>query len=102
MVAIVLFAIAMAAVTLPELTGGNRLLLGSLAIALMVFQCAQRSLARIPAKHPAIVSVLGVISSLMAISMFILLFILGLVLPQGAALLSVIMLIFVAYLTTWD
>jgi hypothetical protein len=34
--------------------------------------------------------------------MFISLVVLGLVFPQGAALLSLMMLIFVVYLTTWD
>ena len=44
---------------------------------------------------------LGVLSSLMALSMFMFLIILGLVFPQGAAILSVMMLIQVVHLTTW-
>ena len=45
---------------------------------------------------------LGIISSFVAVAMFIAIVILGLVFPQGAALLSVLILIQVVYLTTWD
>lgn len=45
---------------------------------------------------------MGVLSSFLALSMFVFLVILGLVFPQGAALLSVMILIQVMYLTTWD
>ncbi len=45
---------------------------------------------------------LGVVSSLLALAMFVLLFVLGLVYPQGAALESVLILIQVAFMSTWD
>ena len=52
--------------------------------------------------RPGVVMLLGVLSSLMALAMFVFLVILGLVFPQGAALLSVMMLLLVVYQTTWD
>jgi hypothetical protein len=45
---------------------------------------------------------IGVISSVMALSMFVYPILLGLIFPQGAALLSVMMLLEVVYLTTWE
>ena len=46
--------------------------------------------------------ILGVLSCILACSMFVSLVILGLIIPQGAALLGVAMLLLVVYMTTWD
>jgi hypothetical protein len=104
MVAVAITALGLTAVCLPELTGGERLFLGAFALAFLGLQCAQWGVASIPVTgaRPGMTILLGVLSSLMALSMFIFLIILGLVFPQGAALLSVMMLILVVYLTTWD
>ena len=53
-------------------------------------------------RHQEHIKTAGVFSSLMALLMFVCLFLLGLVFPQGAALLSVMMLLQVVYLTTWE
>jgi hypothetical protein len=103
MVVVAMTALGLTAVCLPELTGGERFLLGALALAFLGLQWAQWGLASIPVANsrPRMTILLGVLSSLMALSMFIFLIILGLAFPQGAALLSVMMLILVVYLTTW-
>jgi hypothetical protein len=102
MVAVIMIAIGLAAVSLPELTNGERLFLGALALLFPGLQWAQWGLAGIPATRPVITIVLGALSSIMALAMFIALVVMGLIFPQGAALLSVMMLFMVVYLTTWD
>jgi hypothetical protein len=104
MVAIAMTAIGFSAVSLPGLTGGERLLLGVVAVAFLGLLWAQWGLASIPSvrARPSVSVLVGVISSLMALSMFVCLVLLGLVYPQGAALLSVMMLLQVVYLTTWE
>ena len=51
---------------------------------------------RIPA------TILSILSCVVACLMFVSLVFLGLIIPQGAALLSVAMLLLVVYMTTWD
>ena len=104
MVAVAMTAIGLSAICLPDLTGGERLLLGVLAVVFLGLLWTQWRLAGIPGgRAQAGVSIfVAVVSSLMALSMFVCLFVLGLVFPQGAALLSVMMLLQVVYLTTWE
>ena len=70
----------------------------------LVLLVVQRGIAGVSVRkfHPAIHTVLGILSCVVACSMFVSLVILGLIIPQGAALLSVAMLVLVVYLTTWD
>jgi hypothetical protein len=104
MVAVAMTAIGLSAISLPDLAGGERLFLGVLAVVFMGLLWAQWGLASIPAvrTRPGVSILVGVVSSLMALSMFVCLILLGLVFPQGAALLSVMMLVQVVYLTTWE
>jgi hypothetical protein len=104
MVAVAMTAIGLSAISLPDQTGGERLFLGVVAVAFLGLLWAQWRIASIPAARarPGVSIFVGGLSSIMAISMFICLILLGLAFPQGAALLSVMMLLQVVYLTTWD
>jgi hypothetical protein len=104
MVAVAMTAIGLAVIALPKLSGGERCFLAVVTLAFLTLQWTQWGLASIPAGESlrARRALLGIVSSFLAMAMFVLLFILGLVFPQGAALLSVMMLIQVVYLTTWD
>jgi hypothetical protein len=104
MVAVAMTAIGLCAISLPDLTGGERLFLGGVTLVFLGLQWTQWGLASLSANRsrPAKTVALGVLSSLLAMAMFTALVILGLVFPQGAALLSVMILIQVVYLTTWD
>jgi hypothetical protein len=104
MVAIALACLGLGAVTRPDLSGGDRLLLGLVALAVLVLQLVQWGLAsvRVHRLWSGADILLGILSSLLALFVFVGLILLGLVLPQGAALISVMMLIMVVYLTTWD
>jgi hypothetical protein len=104
MVVVAMTAIGLSAISLPDLTGGERLFLGVVAVAFLGLLWAQWGIASIPASRarPGVSIFVGVVSSLMALLMFVCLFLLGLVFPQGAALLSVMMLLQVVYLTTWE
>jgi hypothetical protein len=104
MVAVAMSAIGLSAISLPDMTGGERLFLGVLAVVFLGLLWAQWGLASVPLTRarPEVSIFFGVVSSLMALSMFVCLILLGLVFPQGAALLSVMMLLQVVYLTTWE
>ncbi len=101
MAAVATTAVGLAAVILPEVTGGGRLFVGAFALFCQGLQWAQWGLASIPDNQPAITMLLGALSSIIAVSLFIGLVVLGLVFPQVAAIFSVMMLISVVYLTTW-
>jgi hypothetical protein len=104
MVAVAVTAIGLSVVSLSDLTGRERLFLGVVVVIFLGLLCAQWGLASIPVARarPGLSLFLGIVSSIMALSMFICLVLLGLVFPQGAALLSVMMLLQVVYLTTWE
>ena len=104
MVAVALAALGFTAVTLPDLSGGEQLFLGLVALAVLGLQWVQWGIASVPAHRlwSGANTLLGILSSLIALFMFVGLILLGLVLPQGAALISVMMLLLVVYLTTWD
>ena len=104
MVAVAMIALGLSATGLAEVTGRGRLILSAVALTFLALQWTQWWLASIPANHsrPGLAVVLGIVSSLLALAMFVVLIIVGLVFPQGAALVSVMILIHVVYLTTWD
>jgi hypothetical protein len=103
MVFVALTALGFSTVTVTELTG-DKWLVGTFTFAFLGLLVVQRGIAGISWRRfrPAIDTFLGVLSCVMAISMFVSLVFLGLILPQGAALLSVAMLLLVVYMTTWD
>ncbi len=104
MVAVAVAAIGLSAISLPDQSDHERLVLGTVTLGFLALQWAQWGLASTSAgrSRPALTTTLGVISALLAMAMFVSLIILGLVFPLGAALLSVMFLIQVVYLTTWD
>jgi hypothetical protein len=104
MVTVAMTAIGLSAISLPDLTGGERLFLAVVAVVFLGLLWAHWGVASIPTvwAWPGVNVLIGVVSSLMALSMFVCLILLGLVFPQGAALLSVLMLLQVVYLTTWE
>ena len=104
MVTVAMTALGLSAISLPDLTSSERLFLGVFALAFLGLLWTQWGLASIPLARarPGINILVGFLSSLMALSMFICLILMGLVFPQGAALLSLMMLILGVYLTTWE
>jgi hypothetical protein len=104
MVAVVMTAIGLSAISLPGQSGSERLFLAAITLTFLALQWAQWGLASTPThrSRPGMTIILGIISTFLALAMFVVLIILGLVFPQGAALLSVMILIQVVYLTTWD
>jgi hypothetical protein len=78
--------------------------MGTFTFAFLALLVGQRGIARVSCRkfRRAIDICIGVLSCVMACSMFVSLVILGLIIPQGAALLSVAMLLLVVYMTTWD
>jgi hypothetical protein len=104
MIAIAMIAIGLSALGVPDLTSRQRFFLGLFAIAFLALLWAQWALASMPraSVRPVVSSLVGFVSALMALSMFVCLFLVGLVFPQVAALLSVMMLVQVVYLTTWE
>jgi hypothetical protein len=103
MVAVALTSLGISTVTVVEQTG-DKWLMGTFTLAFLVLLVGQRGIARVPLHkfRPAIHTFLAMLSCVVACSMFVALVFLGLIIPQGAALLSVAMLLFVVYLTTWD
>jgi hypothetical protein len=103
MVAVVLTALAISTVTVVELVG-HKWLMGTFTFVFLGLLVAQRGIASISCRRfrPAIDTLLGVLSCVLALSMFVSLVVLGLIIPQGAALISVAMLLLVVYMTTWD
>jgi hypothetical protein len=104
MVGVAVVAIGLSVISLPSLTGGERLFLGAITLAFLGLLWIQWGLASVRASRSwaGKTVLLGILSSFLAVAMFVMLFILGLAFPQGAALLSVMILIQVVYLTTWD
>jgi hypothetical protein len=104
MVGIAVAAIGLSAISIPGLTGAQRLFHGAVTLLFLGLQWIQWGLAsvRTNRSQPGKSVLLGILSSFLAVAMFVMLFVLGLAFPQGAALLSVMILIQVVYLTTWD
>jgi hypothetical protein len=104
MIGIAMTAIGLSAVALPNLTGKERLFLSLFAVAFLALLWAQWAIASMPraVARPAFGMVVGFLSALMALSMFVCLILVGLVFPHAAALLSIMMLLQVVYLTTWE
>ncbi len=103
MVVVALAALAISTVTLPQLSSDEKWLMGTFSFAFLGVLFAQWGIAGISCSRSrsAIQALLGVLSCLMALSMFVALAILGLIIPEGAAMLSVAVLVLVIYLTTW-
>jgi hypothetical protein len=104
-----LFGVAMTALGLSALTAGDlagreRLLLGLFALSFFALVGAQWALAgmRCNRARPVIDAAVGVLSALMALSMFTCLVFVGIFFPHVAALLSVMLLLQVVYLITWE
>ena len=104
MVAVVMTAIGLAVISLPELTLGERSLLGAAVLSFLGLEWTQWALAGTPARqaHHSVAIVRGMLSALLPLTMFVALVVLGLFYPQGVALLSLLIVIHVVYLTTWD
>jgi hypothetical protein len=103
MVAVALVALAVSTVTVVELTS-DKWIMATFTFAFLGLLIGLRGIAGISGRRfrPAIDAFVGVLSCVMACSMFVSLVILALIIPQGAALLSVAMLLLVVYMTTWD
>ena len=104
MVAVVMTAIGLAVISLPELSAGERSLLGAAVLSFLGLEWIQWALAGRPARqsHRALAILRGILSALLPPTMFVALVFLGLFYPQGVALLSLLIVIHVVYLTTWD
>jgi hypothetical protein len=87
-----------------QLSSGDRAAFGILVLVLFGLQAAQWKLGSIPAGglESAMNTLLGIASYLVGMTMFVCLFILACVFPEGAAFVVVMLLILVVYLTTWD
>jgi hypothetical protein len=103
MVLIVMTALAISAVTVVE-GPGDRLIMGAFTLVFLGLLVGQRGIAEISCRRfrPAVDAFLGTLSCIIACSMFVALAVLALIIPQGAALLGVAMLLLVVYMTTWD
>jgi peptidoglycan/LPS O-acetylase OafA/YrhL len=104
MVAIALAAVALSVGSLSNLTGDRRLGFALLAPLFLGLQAAQWRIAGIaPGRvRPGIFALLCILSFLMALLMFACLIILGLIFPEGLALVVGTMIVMAIYLTTWD
>jgi hypothetical protein len=103
MVAVALTSLGISTVTVVEHTG-DKWLLGTFTFAFLVLLVGQRRIAGLSVRkfRPAIHTFLGILSCVVPCLMFVSLVFLGLIIPQGAALLSVAMLLLVVYMTTRD
>jgi hypothetical protein len=102
MAAVFMTSLGLAAVSLPELASGQRLFLGAVAISCLGLLWTQWTLASIPDTRPAVTTVVGALSAIIALSVFVGLVVLWFVFPQPAGLFSVMMLVLVVHLATWD
>src|SRR5262249_5187829 len=102
MAGLVMAALVLAAVSPPELAGGTRWLLGAFALSCLGLLWTQWKLASVPVVRPALTASIGALASIIALATFVSLVALWFIFPSAAALLSVMMLILVVYLTTWD
>jgi hypothetical protein len=97
-------ALGLSALTADDLAGRERLLLGLFALsffALVGVQWALAGMQRARAR-PVVDTTVGVLSAVMALSMFTCLVFVGIFFPHVAALLSVMLLLQVVYLITWE
>jgi hypothetical protein len=87
-----------------ELNDGDRAAFGFLVLVLFGLQAVQWKLGSIPADGLESLknTLLGVVSYLIGMAMFVCLFILACVFAEGAVFVMVTLLILVVYLTTWD
>ena len=102
--AVVMTALGLSALNAGDLAGRERLLLGLFALSFFALVGAQWALAgmqhiRTP---PVVDTAVGVLSALMALSMFACLVFMGIFFPHVAALLSIMLLLQVVYLITWE
>jgi len=97
MVVVALAALAISTVTSPERIRGEKWLMGTFTFAFFGLLFALWGIAGIPCRRSRPAIHLGVLWCLMAHLMLMSLVILGLIIPQGAAL----VLLLVVYLTTW-
>jgi hypothetical protein len=104
LVVVALVALGVSVLTLPEMTDGGRPLMGLLIAAYLALVLLQWGLASVTFRRPRpmLDALLGGLSSVTALSAFAGVVILGLIVPQAAALLSVITLLVVVYMTTWN
>jgi hypothetical protein len=104
MVAVGIAAVALSVGSLSNLTSGTRLGSGVLALVFLGLQVAHWAIVSIsPGRvRPAINALLCTLSFLIALLMFVCLIILGLIFPEGLALVVGTMIVLAIYLTTWD
>jgi hypothetical protein len=104
LVAVALVALGLSAVAVPVATSGERMLVSVLTVTFLTLILVQWGIAGVSFRRPRpmIGAVLGILSSLTALSAFVGILVLGLVVPQAAALLSLAALLLVVYMTTWD
>jgi hypothetical protein len=104
MVVVALTALALSVGSLSNLTSDQRLGFGVLALVFLGLQVAQWGIASIPPGRlgPGMSALFGILSFLMALAMFACLLTLGVVCPEGLALVVGAMLVLAIYLTTWD
>jgi hypothetical protein len=97
-------ALGLSALTADDLAGRERLLLGLFALSFFALVGAQWALAGIQRARaqPVVDTAVGVLSAVMALSMFTCLVFVGIFFPHVAALLSVMLLLQVVYLITWE
>jgi hypothetical protein len=101
---VVMTALGLSALNGSDLAGRDRLLLGLFAISFFALVGAQWALAGVgrTRARPVMDAAVGVLSALMALSMFTCLVFVGIFFPHVAALLSVMLLLQVVYLITWE
>ena len=101
---VAVIAIGLTMLSAPELTVEQRLFMGLFALVFLGLLGAQWGLAGMTRTltRPVISALVGILASVMALFLFICLFVVGLFFPHAAALLSVVALLQVLYLITWD
>ena len=104
MVAVAIAAVALSVGSLSNLTSDQRLGSGVLALVFLGLQVAHWGIVSIsPGRvRPATNALLCTLSFLIALLMFVCLIILGLIFPEGLALVVGTMIVLAIYLTTWD
>jgi len=104
MVAVALTALALSVGSLSNLTSDQRLGFGVLALVFLGLQVAQWGIAGIPPGRvrPGMNALFCFLSFLMALLMLACLITLGLIFPEGLALVVGAMIVLAIYLTTWD
>jgi hypothetical protein len=102
--AVALVALGLATIAVPAVTRGERLLVSCLTAIYLGLVFTQWGLAGISFRRPRPMTntLLGILSSLTALAAFVGVVVLGLLVPQAAALLSVTTLLLVVCMTTWE